>query len=119
MNTPLIDDEVRALALLALKNAFYAEFSGLANKYIAAADGLVDTTPFEYMLQDMTSVFGRDTDARPLSLHLTAIDARGMPWKSKRLVDALEMGDAQCVHLEHRKVFEKRMSGWYYVGDKA
>ena len=37
-----MDNEIKELATLTLKNAFYRDFSALVNGYIRAAEGLTD-----------------------------------------------------------------------------
>lgn len=57
----MIDDELKELAALALRNAFYTDFSALVNSYLAAAEGL-DVDTLEMQMGEMTSIYGRDTE---------------------------------------------------------
>ena len=51
-----MDEELKQLAALALRNAFWSDFSALANKYLEAATGL-DVDAQERQMGDMTSIY--------------------------------------------------------------
>ena len=63
-----MDDELKSLASLALKNAFYEDFSALVNAYIKAAEGLDDDT-FEMQICEAANVFSRDDEMFDDELH--------------------------------------------------
>lgn len=117
-----IDDETKALAALALHNAFYIEFSEMVNRYLAGAEGL-DQPNFDYHLGDLTSIFGRaDVGQGDETLGI---------WSSRRLTDnqntcghstlheALTHGPAVRVYLRGGLVFERRKGEWFFVGDRT
>lgn len=113
-----MDEELKALALLALRNAFYEEFSALVNAYVKAADGL-DTANLELQLAETASVYGRDTEAEGEDSMNIWSQRKWGTTGHQTMVEALEMPDATEVHLAGRKVFEKRKGEWYFVGDQA
>jgi hypothetical protein len=53
-----VDAELAALGEVALRNAFYREYSALVERYLNAADGL-GVDGFDYRLAEMSSPFGR------------------------------------------------------------
>ena len=57
-----IDEELKQLAALALRNAFWYDFSSLVNTYLRAAEGL-DKVQQEMQMGEMTSVYARDRTA--------------------------------------------------------
>ena len=115
-----MDKELEALALLALRNAFYREFSGLCNLYLKAAEGL-DVDAQELMMGDMTSIYGRDTEADS-DHHMniwTPLTRSGFFMANTghdTIKEALEQPEAFEVYLRGEKVFEKRDGEWYFVG---
>lgn len=114
-----MDEELKQLAALALRNAFWKDFSGLVNKYLEASWGL-DTAQQEQMMGEMTSVYGRDY-AEPfdgfVNIYSTGPTYRDCGHDS--LVEALEYSKAHEVYLQGRKVFERRQGEWCFVGDKS
>lgn len=116
-----MDEELKQLAALALRNAFWRDFSGLVNAYCMAATGL-DMYDFETGLGDLTSVYGRDTEAEVD--YEPGIWAQGPGGRfdtcgSTTLLDALENEDAIEVHLRGQKVFERRDGEWYFTGGEC
>lgn len=115
-----MDEELRALAMLALKNAFYEDFSALVNAYLKAAEGL-DVTTFEMQLGETANVFSRDDkaegDSRP---NIWTQNVRGGfdTTGHEVLMEALEFDRATEVHLQGRKVFERLGGEWYFTGDE-
>lgn len=114
-----MDEELKELAALALRNAFWYDFSALVNKYLEAAEGL-DTGIQEIYMGEMTSIYGRDTKAEG-DVHLNIWTRNG---ESKfnttghdTILDALRHDLATEVHLCGRKVFERRNGEWYFSGD--
>ena len=57
-----MDDELKELGALALRNAFWTNFSALVNDTLKASRGLIDEGRQLEMLGELTSVYGR---ARP------------------------------------------------------
>lgn len=113
-----MDQETRELALLALKNAFYTDFSGLVNAYLKAAAGL-DGRDFDAQLCETANVFSRDDtaegDNRPI---IYATDAGAWSSGFDTLAQALDYDKAVAVYLQSEKVFERRGGEWYFVGDE-
>jgi len=112
-----MDDELKALALLAIKNAFWHNFSALVNQYEAAGAGL-ETTPDQllYSLGDLTSVFGVDRSVEadtPISLWTGKADSSTTVHQT--MVEALEHKGAISLYLGGKMVFEKVAKQWQYV----
>lgn len=113
-----IDFELESLGVLALKNAFYEDYSALVNAYLQAAEGLNDPE-FEVKIQDMSSVFARN-DKISLSHFLLDIraqhDIRGV-CHCRSLSDAFLCGWADQIYIRGRFVFERRDGEWFFVGE--
>lgn len=108
-----MDEELKGLAALALRNEFYGEFSALCNKYLKAGEGLSDT--FDYQLQDLCSLFGRDDKAKFEPLDILTL--RGtQDYDCDTLADALESYDPE-VYVNDKMYFELRDGEYYWVGD--
>lgn len=114
-----MDEELKELAALALRNAFWNDFSALVNKYLKAAKGL-DIDDQEMMMGELTSIYGRNTEATDdTSLNIWtqnggfASDTTG----HETLVEALEYEPATEVWLQGKKVFERRNGEWYFAGN--
>lgn len=113
-----MDQELQEVAALALRNAFWYDFSALVNAYLKTGEGLAVENQ-DYMLGDLTSVFGRDLKAKfdgsidiwtqngPNKLSTTSHDT---------ILEALLYKHATEVHLQGKKVFERRSGEWYFVG---
>lgn len=113
-----MDEELKSLALLALRNAFYEDFSALVNAYVKAAAGL-DTSNLEMQLAETASVYGRDTEAEGDDVFMNIWSQRKHGTTGHQtMIEALEMTEATEVHLAGRKVFERRKGEWYFVGDQ-
>jgi len=120
-----MDDEIKALALHALKESFYEDFSALVNQYLDAAEGLDDDRMFDEQLATAANVFSRDNTVhsdKPLSIWTLrpCENFVGPPLTCLHITmeNALNMEDALEVHLEGRKVFKRDEQGeWYYTGD--
>lgn len=114
-----MDEELKQLAALALRNAFWNDFSALINKYLEAAAGL-DTDAQERQMGEMTSIYGRDHSAEDVDVSLNIwtqnsnrkYDTTG----HDTLLEALEHEQAIEVHLCGKKVFERREGGWHFTG---
>ena len=57
-----MDEELKQLAALHIRNAFYQDFSALVNKYLLVSEGL-GVTYQEDMMATSASVFGRNEKA--------------------------------------------------------
>lgn len=113
-----LDDEIKALAALALRNAFWIDFSGLVNVYLQAAEGL-DASLQEMKMGEQTSIYGRDEDAE-IDLSLNIWTYCGSPANTpnhETMFEALTHEPATEVWLRGEKVFEKRNGEWYFTGD--
>ena len=119
MNT--IDEELKELAASALLNAFWASFSALANRYLAASAGL-DIAVQEMRMGEMTSIYGRDTgaDAADVVLSIWSQNTDEAPSSTtgfSTLLGALEYPYAKEIYLQGEEVFERRNGEWYFTGD--
>ena len=109
------NEEVREIAALALRNAFWHDFSALCNTYIKAAEGL-DVPDQEAMLGELTNIYGRDKSA-------VTDEAIGIYtlWRNKRtcghatMAEALEQAEADEIYLQSKKVLKRRDGEWYFV----
>lgn len=111
---PPMDNELKELAGLALRNAFWHDFSALVNKYLAAANGL-DAALQEAQIGEMTSVYGRDTDAEgDISLNIWTQDFEFVTTGHETIVEALEHEPATKIYLCGKQVFERRGGEWYF-----
>jgi hypothetical protein len=112
-----MDEELRDLAALALRNAFWLDFSALVNVYLEAAEGL-DISAQLMTMGELTSVYGRDTDAKAdEGLNIWTLN-QGTGYRNTghdTILEALEHKGAIEVHLRGRKVFEKRDGEWQFV----
>lgn len=113
-----MDEELKQLAALALRNAFWHDFSSLANKYIEAAGGL-DVASQEMQMGEMTSIYGRDTEAKGdvfLNIWTQNGESKFATTGHETILKALEHEPATEVHLCGKKVFERRNGEWYFIG---
>lgn len=111
-----MDEELKQLAALALRNAFWHDFSALANKYLEAAKGL-DTDAQELQMGEMTSIYGRDTEAEgdvSLNIWTQNGESKFATTRHETILEAIEHEPATEVHLCGKKVFEKRDGEWYF-----
>lgn len=115
----MIDSELRELAALALRNAFYEAFSGLVNAYLEASEGLIEHQ--EALLGEMTSVFGRDTkaeaDVKPNIWTDRKADSLFTSCGHDTLLEALGMNSADRIGLNGKVVFERTGNEWIFTGD--
>ena len=113
-----MDSELNDLALLALKNAFYTDFSALVNAYLKAAEGL-NARGFDAQLSETANVFSRDnaaeSDNRP-AIYTTIAGGWGSDFDT--LAQALAHDEAVAVYLQAEKVFERIGGELYFVGDE-
>lgn len=114
-----MDKELKELAALALRNAFWLDFSALVNKYLEAAEGL-DVTLQEMQMGELTSIYGRDYQATgDVFLNIWTQDGETKFFQPghETILDALEQEGASEVHLRGKKVFERRDDEWYLLGE--
>ena len=110
-----MDNELKQLAALALRNAFWHDFSGLVNAYLAAAEGL-NVSDQESLMSETASVYGRDTKAEANeSVNIWTRKANGYTCGHATMLEALEYAEAIEVHVKAKKVFERRDGEWYCV----
>ena len=113
-----VDAEVRELACLVLRNAFYKDYSDLVNKYLRVGDGLSDH--FELNLQELSNVFSR-SDRPDGDMFVNVYTENGNEMNTSgwdNLLEALEHPEATVVWVQGEKVFEKRENlGWFYIGN--
>ena len=113
-----MNDELKELAALALRNAFWTDFSVLVNKYLEAAEGL-DTDTQEMQMGDLTSIYGRDIEAKGdvfLNIWTQNGESNFATTVHETILGALEHESATEVHLRGEKVFERRNGEWYFTG---
>lgn len=115
-----IDEELKGLAALALRNAFWEDFSALVNKYLEASAGL-DIAEQEAQMGELTSIYGRSTDADPsdVFLNIWSQDEGGVHNTTGHfaLLDALEHAPAEEIYVQGHRVFVRRNGEWYFTGD--
>ncbi|MBC8641605.1 hypothetical protein IAG25_32800 [Caballeronia sp. EK] len=112
-----VDEELAALGEVALRNAFYREYSALVERYVIAADGL-GIDEFTYRLAEMTSPFGRGNIESAGRVDIAVVaDGEARPCATMR--DALaETGDA--IQVCGETVFEWRdPQGWFVAETPA
>lgn len=113
-----MDEELKQLAALALRNAFWRDFSALVNAYVKAGEGL-DLGQLEEQLGELTSVYGRDFKAQgdlAPSIWTQNGPGRFMTTGHDTILEALAFDRALEVHVCGKQVFERQNGEWYYVG---
>lgn len=109
-----MDEELKQLAALALRNAFWRDFNALCNVYLEASEGLDEDQ--EILMGDLTSIYGRDDDSGSGDLVINIYtQCGGFTRGHVSLVEALGQEDATSVYLQGHKVFERRGDEWYFV----
>lgn len=122
-----IDGEIKGLAVTALLNAFYSDYSALVNAYLAAAAGLDEDGLLKERLQEQSNVYSRaapedaDQEKAP-NIYTEDSEGHGrFGWVPStgwdNLLEALEHDEAFAVSLQGQTIFERRSGEWYYVGD--
>jgi len=113
-----MDEELQELAALALRNAFWTDFSALVNKYLEAAEGL-NVADQEMQMGEMTSIYGRDTTADDTEISPNIWTQNGAnEWSTTghgTILEALMHEPATEVHLRGNKIFEKVNGEWMWV----
>ena len=102
-----MDQELKDLGALALRNAFYRDFSALVNLYMEAAKGL-DVEHFETQLAETANVFSRDPHAEsdePLPLWST--DTEGHDDDHRSMLKTLQRRNVAVIYLQGRTVFRE------------
>ncbi len=108
-----MDNEVKALAALALRNAFYRDFSALVNKYLEASAGLINDQ--EGQLSELASVYGRDDEALDdEAVNIRTSRNKGVVKRYFTMLDALMDGRAAEISLQGKQIFERRNGEWYF-----
>ncbi len=126
MATKKLDKETRQLAILALRNAFYEDFSSLVNGYLNSAKGLDDDELMEEYLQEMANVYSRNEEADYQDLAPSIYVEKGENFFGgmatcgcTTLLESLESKEAQTVVVQGTTIFirsgELRNGEWYYV----
>lgn len=106
-----MDEELKQLAALALRNAFWSEFSGLCNAYLKASKGLIDNQ--EEMMGELTSIYGRDLKSTVSGgPDIWSARANGGSCGHEDLVEALEFDEASRIYLCGKCIFTRRGEAW-------
>jgi len=117
-----MDDELKELAKLVLRNEFYMEFSAIVNGYLCALEAIEDNGDWhhEEQLQELTSVFGRDSDYITFTTVLFTLRIKNddpATWDILPLEKALLKKGESIVNLGDEAVFIwKDPIGWCYNG---
>ena len=104
-----MDDELKELAALALRNAFWRDFSALTNTYLHAAEGL-DVEAQERQMAELTSVYGRNRfidDDIFINIWTQNVGGVFATTGCATIVEALEHDKALEVYVSGEKVFER------------
>lgn len=118
-------EELKQLAMLALKNAFHEDFSALVNAYLAVAKGL-DAPMFEIQLSEAANVFSRNANYVDMAEgdyypNIWTQNASGGSDTTGHytILEALEFDRAIEITLQGRKVFKRRDGEWYFTGGEG
>jgi hypothetical protein len=110
-----LDPELQHCAALALRNAFWHDFSALVNEYLAAGKGLEEVEDQDRMLAELTSFFGRDENAGSFTFRELML-VRDYWIAYPTIAEALKDSDAKQLTLKGKKIFERDEGGeWEYV----
>lgn len=106
-----MDEELKELGALALRNAFWHSFSALVNDTLKASEGLIDREDQLRMLGDLTSVYGRGNASPNPSVaypKIVSFTNRGQPIKAHaRIADALQLAEAATIRVNSEVVFAR------------
>lgn len=104
-----MDNELKELGALALRNAFWQTFSDLVHDTLRASEGLVPADDQHRMLGELTSAYGiapaklNPTDLLP---KIVTFDRRGKVLKRHvRMKTALEQAEAATIMVDSRTIF--------------
>lgn len=114
-----MDEELKQFAALALRNAFYTDFSGLVNKYLEASKGL-DIDQQEMLMSETVGVYNRDIKAnsnRSLNIWTRNSESeRALDiTEHETIISALEDKTATSVYLRNEKMFERQNGDWFFI----
>lgn len=119
---PIIDEELKSLALHALKEVYYEQHSYLVNRVVELAEGL-DTDCLKMMLQDSNSVYSVSEDAEGDYLPSLWVKRGGGVWDTVgcvSIMEAFQVERATEIYLVGRRVFTLDEAGeWFWVGDEG
>lgn len=110
-----MDKELKEVAALALRNAFWRDFSSLVNGYLAASEGL--GVEQESMLGDLTSIYGRDNQIQTSVSNclIWGMGENGIIVYNS-MIEALNDENIGSIYLRDREVAERRNGDWYVTG---
>lgn len=112
-----MDEELKAEARLALRNAYYSQFSALVLAFEKAVEGLESRSehPDTYtdQMQEMTSVYGIDRDATPAKGPevRAKLQGHGRAVKMESLCKALQNKLTLSIWVDSELVFVRNADG--------
>jgi hypothetical protein len=114
----MIDEELKYLVALALRNAFYAAQNSLIANFMKAAEGS------DMQVEELLEVhsFGdteTDSDLPPRIYVDWPVDVLGLRGSCgcETVVEGLEVDQAECLYIDGIKMFERQDGEWIYVED--
>ena len=112
-----MDDELKQLAALQLRNAFYLNFSTLVRKYLDAAEGLdIHREVFKEQLGELTNVYSICTNGPSPYLGVPQITTDDSIDNHATIADALCRPRATCVYINRQVVFKRNPAGeWILI----
>lgn len=116
-----MDEELKSLAGLALRNAFYARYSALVLAFEQEGKGLEGASDPDYytdQLQTMSSVYSIDRAVEPAAAPRVEAKIANLPFaraKMHSLRAALLNKQALDIWLDGKHVFYRRAGEWVYV----
>lgn len=116
-----MDEELRALAGLALRSAFYARYSALVLAFEQEGKGLEGSGNPDYyteQLQTMSSVYSIDKSVKPAAAPKVEAKVENLPFarvKVHSLRSALLNKQALDIWLDGKHIFQRRNGEWFYV----
>lgn len=114
-----INNETKEIAALALRNAFWLDFSGMVNRYLAVAKGL-DVTALEVQMDELSNVYGRDKNVDgDFEPDIWSGHEGGLCYHGS-VCEALTDPHALMVYIRGHKVFERgnTKDEWSGIEDK-
>ena len=114
----MIDEEIKALARLALANALYKDLSALVASYKSAAEGLLDEGEDFFGDQLGFTALVDSSDAKyDLPPIIWFRRANGNTAGVDSLFEALNEPEAHEIFIDEQEIFRRTGDGWYYYGD--
>ena len=111
-----MDEELKQLAALALRNAYWRDLSSLANKYLEASEGLLGPCDQEEQMGDLTSIYGRDDEASGDEfLNIYTVHPDNTTFGYDTMLEALSDEGATEIYLRGDLVFKVKGGEWYFV----